>query len=66
MKTRVATPRKILSSPIQLAILTLLAGASSAQAQVQAPVQASAPAASDPNVITEVIVTGTKRSTSLQ
>ncbi len=51
---------------IQLAILTLLTGISSAQAQAPAAPKAKtdAPLASD--TITEVIVTGTKRATSLQ
>ncbi|UOD27242.1 TonB-dependent receptor [Massilia violaceinigra] len=58
-------------APIQLAILTLLAGISAAHAQdvAQAP---AAPAVSksvgsaDSNVIPEVVVTATKRSTPLQ
>src|SRR5688500_13027103 len=59
---------------IQLAILTLIAGINAAQAQTApaAPVDAAAPAApvnrasSDSGVIPEVVVTATKRSTSLQ
>ncbi len=62
MKILATKPRKILGTPIQLAILTLLAGTHSAQAQVQAQPQAQA----EPNAIAEVIVTATKRSTSLQ
>ena len=75
-------------APLQIAILTLLAGISTAQAQSPAPGQAAAgpasstvtsPAASpansaaarasassDSDVIPEVVVTATKRSTSLQ
>ena len=58
-------------APIQLAILTLLAGISAAHAQDVAPAPA-APAVSksvgsaDSNVIPEVVVTATKRSTPLQ
>lgn len=72
MKRNVAMPRKNLGSPIQLAILALLAGAATAQAQVQSPApatattQAPASTASDQNVIQEIVVTATKRSTSLQ
>jgi len=51
-------------SPIQFAILTMCAGLGSAHAQQAA---ATAPAAtSDANAIAEVVVTATKRSTSLQ
>ncbi|HZV65484.1 MAG TPA: TonB-dependent receptor plug domain-containing protein, partial [Telluria sp.] len=50
-------------SPIQLAVLTLLAGIGAAQAQTPAPAPV---AAADSTTIPEVIVTGTKRSTSLQ
>ena len=70
MKSRVTMPRK-LGTPIQLAILALLAGTTSAQAQVPpqaspASTQSQASAASDPNAIQEIIITATKRSTSLQ
>ena len=56
------------SAPIALAILTLFAGMN---AQAQAPAPATTPAAApvasaDSNVIPEVIVTATKRTTSLQ
>src|SRR5476649_907949 len=71
MNIRVPAPRK-LGTPIQLAILTLLAGTQGAYAQTQA-VQASAaaPAAqaqadSASVTVPEVFVTATKRSTSLQ
>ncbi|USX26556.1 TonB-dependent receptor [Oxalobacteraceae bacterium OTU3CINTB1] len=69
---------KRLLSPIQLAVLALLAGANVAHAAGQtdqaapapapAPVAAATPAANDKtsNTITEVYVTATKRSTSLQ
>ncbi|MBY0570245.1 MAG: TonB-dependent receptor plug domain-containing protein, partial [Burkholderiaceae bacterium] len=53
-------------SPIQLAILTLIASIGSAQAQEQTPSAAEKKAASDSTAISEVIVTGTKRATSLQ
>lgn len=73
MKRNVAMPRKNLGSPIQLAILALLAGTATAQAQVQSPApataattQAQAPTESDQNAIQEIVVTATKRSTSLQ
>ena len=52
--------------PIQLAILTLLTGISSAQAQAPAAPKAKADAPLAADTITEVIVTGTKRATSLQ
>ncbi|MBA5689563.1 TonB-dependent receptor [Rugamonas apoptosis] len=71
--THSAPPRRLYAaSPIQFAILTLLAGMSTAQAQVQeqaaaaAPAAAPAPAVKDDNVIQEVFVTATKRATSLQ
>jgi iron complex outermembrane recepter protein len=53
------------STPIQIAILTLLAGVNAAHAQTAAEA-ASAAKAADSNAIAEVIVTATKRSTSLQ
>ncbi|MFZ6846819.1 TonB-dependent receptor [Undibacterium sp. RuRC25W] len=58
--------RKNLGSPIQLAILTLIAGIHSAHAQEQSTASSQAKAASDNGTMAEVIVTGTKRSTSLQ
>ncbi|MDE2427189.1 MAG: TonB-dependent receptor [Burkholderiales bacterium] len=54
------------ASPIQLAILTLVAGMGSAHAQTNSSVPAQANAAADNGKISEVIVTGTKRSTLLQ
>src|SRR5471032_2048564 len=60
MNIRVPAPRK-LGTPIQLAILTLLAGTQAAYAQTQA-VQADTASATVP----EVLVTATKRATSLQ
>ena len=67
MKTPSSKVKKISGSPIQLAIITLIAGIGSAQAQAQvetqAQTQAQAKAASDANTIAEVIVTGTKRAT---
>src|SRR5471030_1714677 len=59
MNIRVPAPRK-LGTPIQLAILTLLAGTQAAYAQTQA--QADNASATVP----EVLVTATKRATSLQ
>ncbi|MCG2586291.1 TonB-dependent receptor [Massilia sp. TS11] len=54
--------RRRAGTPIQVAILTLLAGMHAAHAQ-----QTGAPAAkADPNAIPEVVVTGTKVATSLQ
>ena len=57
-------------APLQIAILTLLAGISAAQAQAQSAPGAAAKtnltASSDSDVIPEVVVTATKRSTSLQ
>jgi iron complex outermembrane recepter protein len=73
MNVRVPQPRKLMGTPIQLAILTLLAGTHAAYAadapatttpQAQAQAQAQADAASP--AIAEVFVTATKRSTSLQ
>jgi len=59
------TPRtRLLGSPIQLAVLTLLASMNTAYAQnAAAP---AAPAGASAEVIPEVYVTATKRSTSLQ
>ncbi|NHZ81055.1 TonB-dependent receptor plug domain-containing protein [Massilia sp. CCM 8695] len=58
-------------APIQLAILTLLAGISAAHAQdvaqaPAAPAVSKSVASGDSNVIPEVVVTATKRSTPLQ
>src|SRR5471032_1196043 len=81
MNIRVPAPRK-LGTPIQLAILTLLAGTQAAYAQTQA-VQASAAAPASQTqtqtqaqtqaqadnasaTVPEVLVTATKRATSLQ
>ncbi len=58
MKTRAAKPRMFMRSPIQLAIISLFAGVNPAHAQVPA----EAPATTLP----EVVVTATKRATSLQ
>jgi iron complex outermembrane receptor protein len=66
-----------MGSPVQLAVFALIAGANAAHAQAQAPAPAqaaasaaAAPAASAsapaPATLSEVIVTATKRSTSLQ
>ena len=58
MKNRAPMPRKFLRSPLQLAIFSLFAGANSVHAQVSA----------EPPVVAlpEVVVTATKRATSLQ
>ena len=61
MNARNPRARFVLGSPIQLAILTLLAGINPAFAQTSAP----APQAQG-DAIPEVYVTATKRSTSLQ
>ncbi len=68
MKNRTPTVKTASISPIQLAIFTLIAGISSAQAQeqTQAQAQAQAKAANEAGTIAEVVVTGTKRATSLQ
>ena len=58
-------PKK-LGSPIQLAILALIAGIHSAHAQEQSGAAAQAKAIADNGSMSEVIVTGTKRATSLQ
>ena len=67
MINRAPTFRGSFVSPIHLAVLALLAGASAAQAQGTAPPApaASASAASD-IALQEVTVTATKRTTSLQ
>ncbi len=64
MNHRKIQPKRILGTPIQLAILTLIAGIHSAHAQEQTAAQVKA--AKDDGQIAEVIVTATKRSTSLQ
>ncbi|MDY0975878.1 TonB-dependent receptor [Massilia sp. CFBP9012] len=65
-----AAVRTSSSTPIRLAILTLLAGIGSAQAQTASdpasPAAATPPAVVDNGQIAEVKVTATKRSTSLQ
>lgn len=66
MKNRIHQAPMPVGSPIQLAILTLIASIGSAQAQEQTPSAAEKKAASDSTAISEVIVTGTKRATSLQ
>ncbi|MEO7495765.1 MAG: TonB-dependent receptor [Massilia sp.] len=66
MKTSAAKSRSP-RSPIQLAILTLLAGMNAAYAQEAATTtQVVANAAADSGKIPEVFVTATKRTTSLQ
>ena len=54
------------AAQIQLAILTLLAGIGAAHAQSAPTAQQKAVGASDSEVIPEVVVTATKRTTSLQ
>ncbi|MDO8654374.1 MAG: TonB-dependent receptor [Undibacterium sp.] len=75
MKVRTPKSRRIVGSPIQLAILTLIAGTHSVYAQeppaqsaqtAQSAQSAQIKAATDSAAIAEVIVTGTKRATSLQ
>lgn len=71
MKIRNLATRKVAGTPIQLAIFTLIAsmGAAQAQNQTQPPspsAQAQNKADSNSATISEVIVTGTKRATSLQ
>lgn len=61
MKTHTPKYRKMLGSPVQLAVLALLAGSGASYAQSAAQ---KAEAASP--VLPEVVVTATKRSTSLQ
>jgi len=68
MNARVSQPGKLLASPIQLAILALLAG-NAAAAPAETPVPAAPPTAaaeSNSTVVPEVYVTATKRTTSLQ
>ncbi len=72
MKNRVNSPGKLLGTPIQLAIFALLASVGSAQAQqAQSPAtpaqqQPGVATTSDGTAIPEIVVTATKRSTSLQ
>ncbi len=64
MKTSAPQAFRRPGAPIQLAILTLLAGISSAHAQTADTPKEKPVASSD--VVPEVVVTGTKRATSLQ
>ena len=64
MKTSAPQAFRRPGAPIQLAILTLLAGISAAQAQT-APAAKDKPVATS-DVVPEVVVTATKRATSLQ
>lgn len=68
MNVHVPRTGKRLSSPIQLAILALMAGSAHAATDAAAEVAAKEAAAAEKNstTITEVYVTATKRSTSLQ
>ena len=66
MNVRVSQPGKLLASPIQLAILALLAGNAAAAAPAEAPAAPPAAAAEGSTIVPEVFVTATKRSTSLQ
>ena len=71
MKIRNLATRKVATTPIQLAIITLITSMGAAHAQTQAPAPAptsasQAKANSESTTISEVIVTGTKRATSLQ
>src|SRR5471032_1617994 len=72
MNVRVPQSGKLLPSPIQLAILALLAGSSAVyaadapDAPAAAEAAAAPAAAKDATVVPEVYVTATKRSTSLQ
>ena len=58
MKTRVPKPRRLLRSPINLAIISLFAGANTSYAQSQTE--------STVTTLPEIVITATKRSTSLQ
>ncbi len=58
--------RPLSVSPIHLAVLALLAGIGAAQAQTTTPASAEPVTVSGSSVIPEVLVTATKRSTSLQ
>jgi iron complex outermembrane receptor protein len=68
--TRSRKPLKVLASPVSAAVILLLAGASAAHGQAAAPApaaSASAPAAAGSNnEPLQVIITATRRSTSLQ
>ncbi|MGN6526483.1 MAG: TonB-dependent receptor [Burkholderiaceae bacterium] len=68
MNSRAPIFRSVLRNPVNLAVLALLAGASSVHAQGAAqPVPAaSAAAASRDDAVQEVTVTATKRTTTLQ
>ena len=61
MKTHTPKYRKMLGSPVQLAVLALLAGSGAGYAQTAAQKAEAASA-----VLPEVVVTATKRTTSLQ
>ncbi|WP_026354704.1 TonB-dependent receptor [Massilia niastensis] len=62
----ISAPQRVRTlAPIHLAVLTLLAGIGAAQAQTASAPAAPGPAADD-GKIAEVVVTATKRSTSLQ
>ncbi len=64
MTTRAQKSRASLASPIHLAVLALLAGSATVQAQTAAaPASAASAAATD---VQEVTVTATKRTTTLQ
>ena len=75
MRSRASRLQRFLGTPVQMAVLAMLAGAGGAQAQTAAP--ADAPSAEKPQpdkpktdpastVLKDVVVTGTKRVTSLQ
>lgn len=71
MKIRNLATGKVAITPIQLAIITLITSMGAAHAQTQAPTPAPSTASqtkanSESTTISEVIVTGTKRATSLQ
>ncbi len=66
MKTSAPHAFRRPSAPIQLAILTLLASINNVQAQSAPANKDKAVASADSGVIAEVVVTGTKRATSLQ
>lgn len=73
MKTIVLKTKQHASTPIQFAVLALIAGANVANAQTAATADStkttsaqSAAAANNSEKIIEVLVTGTKRTTSLQ
>jgi iron complex outermembrane receptor protein len=81
MRSRHLTFRRKLPSPIQLAVMALFAGAQASQAQTAgadaiaqsaaapgtaAAAGAAAPAAAEDTALQEIVVTATKRATSLQ